>query len=56
MSHWRVWRAFERDPVRDDTRLWRALAISCKDKNGRVDVAEFDRWVDVFVSYRRGVA
>lgn len=56
MSGWRVWRAFESDPVRDDSSLWRALAESCRKANGRIDGVEFEYWVDILLWYRRGQA
>lgn len=54
---WRVWRAFEDEPQRDNRELWRALAEACRDRNGKIDAAEFEHWLDVIVGCnRRGVA
>jgi hypothetical protein len=53
---WRVWRAFDTDRVHDDRALWRALVEACKDASGRLNVAEYERWLDVLVWYRRGEA
>ncbi len=53
---WRVWRAFENDPQPDRTELWRALAKACRGLDGRINGAEFERWIDVLVEYRHGEA
>jgi len=53
---WRVWRAFDTDPVRDDTALFRALAHACRDGDGRIDGVEFEHWLDILIWYRRGHA
>lgn len=53
---WRVWRAFDTDRARDDRALWRALVEACKDAGGRINVDEYERWLDVLVWYRRGEA
>lgn len=51
---WRVWRAFDREPLRDHSKLWRALAESCRDVNGRIDGVEFDRWVQIILDNDHG--
>ncbi len=56
LSGWRVWRAFDRDPVIDNTGLWRALAEACRKPDGKIDGAEFEKWCQILVGYRRGVA
>jgi len=53
---WRVWRAFEDDVPRGDAELWKALASSCRNSDGTINVAEFERWCEVFVGHRWGDA
>lgn len=53
---WRVWQAFDTDRRYDNRALWRALAEACRTEDGRIDVDEFERWLDVLVWYRRGEA
>jgi hypothetical protein len=54
---WRVWRAFEDEPERDDRELWRSLAESCRTPEGRIDGVEFDRWLNLILNCnRRGLA
>lgn len=51
---WRVWLAFEVRPgvsawsLRDDTDLYRALRGACRRPNGKLDVQEYERWLDWF--------
>ncbi len=51
---WRVWLAFELRPgitasVVDRSAVWRGLADSCRAADGRIDAAEFTRWMDCIV-------
>jgi hypothetical protein len=57
VSGWRVWLAFEARPgitllsTRDTSKLWRALFESCRGHDGKVDVVEFERCLDLMVDY-----
>lgn len=42
---WRVWRAFEDAHEKPD--YGRALAATCRRADGRLDVGEYERWLDV---------
>lgn len=57
MSGWRVWLAFEVKPgititaTQDKSEHWRQLAAACRDPSGKIDAAEFDRWLTCFVEH-----
>jgi hypothetical protein len=57
MSGRRVWLAFESAPgatigsLRDATGCWVALADACRGRDGKIDVAEFGRWVNCLVEH-----
>lgn len=57
MTGWRVWFAFEIRPgvtraaADDRSATWRGLADSCRDASGKIDAAEFGRWLDCLVEH-----
>jgi len=54
---WRVWLAFEVRPgitaasTADRSAIWRGLAESCRGVDGKIDSAEFARWLDVLTEH-----
>lgn len=57
MSGWRVWFAFEVGPgvtktsMQDLSNHWRGLLATCRGVDGKVDVPEYERWLDLIVDY-----
>lgn len=57
MSGWRYWFAFEARPgitkssQKDLAAHCRALREDCRRQNGKIDVDEYMRWVDLIVDY-----
>ena len=57
MSGWRVWFAFEvrpgvtRTSQQDLREHWRGLAAACRQPDGKLDAAEYDRWLECMVEH-----
>lgn len=54
---WRVWLAFEMAPgistcsSRDRSEHYRNLYAACRGSNDKIDLVEFEHWLDVMVQY-----
>lgn len=57
MPGWRVWFAFEVRPgimntsQQDRAAHYRGLANACRGLDGKLDVAEYDRWLDLVIGH-----